>query len=76
VDIFAEGDPAAKRYAQLVDALGTVPTLTAIESAVLARLVSWSTGDDIAILARAIRKARRDAFELGELHAEAEGGAE
>jgi hypothetical protein len=77
VDIFAEGDPAAKRYEQLVDALGTAPTLTAIESAVLARLVSWSTGDDIAILTRAIRKARRDAFDLGRLNAqaEAEGGA-
>jgi hypothetical protein len=72
MDSFAEGDPAAKRYAQLTDALGVTPTLTAIEIAVLVRLVSWSTADDILILSRMIRRSRRDAFEVGRLNAQAE----
>jgi hypothetical protein len=78
VDSFAEGDPAAKRYAQLVDALAIGSTFTAIEIAVIVRLVSWSTADDILILSRIVRRSRRDAFEVGRLnaHAEAEGGAE
>jgi hypothetical protein len=36
--------------ARLPDALGVTRTLTAIEQTVIARLVSWSTADDIAIL--------------------------
>ena len=78
MDSFAEGDPAAKRYAQLTDALSVTPTLTAIEIAVLVRLVSWSTADDILMLSRMIRRSRRDAFEAGRLNAQAasEGGTE
>jgi hypothetical protein len=78
VDSFAEGDPAAKRYAQLTDALSVTSTLTAIEQAVLVRLVSWSTADDILILSRIIRRSRRDAFEVGRLNpqADSEGGTE
>jgi hypothetical protein len=78
VDSFAEGDPAAKRYAQLTDALSVTPTLTAIEIATIVRLVSWSTADDVLILSRIIRRSRRDAFEVGRLNAqtEAEGDTE
>jgi hypothetical protein len=72
VDSFAEGDPAAKRYAQLTDALSVSPTLTAIEIAVLVRLVSWSTADDVLILSRMIRRSRRDAFEVGRTAGRAE----
>ncbi len=72
MDSFAEGDPAAKRYAQLVDALAIGPTFTAIEIAVIVRLVSWSTADDILILSRIVRRSRRDAFEVGRLNAKAE----
>jgi hypothetical protein len=79
VDHFAEGDPAARRYAQLTDALSVTATLTAVEIAVLVRLVSWSTADDILILSRMVRRSRKDAFEggrtAGRAEAEAEGGA-
>ncbi len=50
MDSFAEGDPAAKRYAQLVDALAIGPTFTVIEIEVIVRLVSWTSADDILIL--------------------------
>jgi hypothetical protein len=72
MDHFAEGDPAARRYAQLTDALSVTPTLTAIEIAVLVRLVSWSTADDVLILSRMIRRSRRDAFEVGRTAGRAE----
>jgi hypothetical protein len=74
---FAEGDPAAKRYAQLLDALAIGQTFTAIEIAVIVRLVSWSTADDILILSRIVRRSRRDAVEVGRTvgRAEVEGGA-
>ncbi len=78
MDSFAEGDPAVRRYAQLVDALAIGPTFTAIEIAVIVRLVSWSTADDILILSRIIRRSRTEAFEVGRLNAnaDAEGGTE
>jgi hypothetical protein len=50
-------DPAYERFELLVDALGN-PALSGYESAALARLVSWSTADDIGALARLIRQAR------------------
>jgi hypothetical protein len=40
----------------------------------LARIVSWATPDDCAALTRLVRKARRDAFEVGKLNAEHEAG--
>ena len=71
-------DPAFQRYEQLVDALGLAPTMTAFENAAVARIVAWATPEDCAALTRLVRKARRDAFEVGRLHAqaEAEGGTE
>jgi hypothetical protein len=51
-----EGDPAAERFETLTAALGH-PVLSAYEAAVLVRLVSWSTADDIGALARIIRAA-------------------
>jgi hypothetical protein len=61
-----------------VDALGTGPTHSAYEQAALARIAAWASPDDCAALIRLVRKARRDAFELGRLNAqaEAEGGTE
>lgn len=61
-----------------MDALGTGPTQSAYESAALARIVSWATPEDCAALTRLVRKARRDAFEVGRLNAqtEAEGDIE
>jgi hypothetical protein len=70
-------DPAFQRYERLVDALGTGPVHTAYESAALARIVAWASPDDCAALTRLVRKARRDAFEVGRLNAQqeaAEGG--
>jgi hypothetical protein len=70
-------DPAFQRYERLVDALGTGPTHSAFENAALARIVAWATPDDCAALTRLVRKARRDAFDLGRLNAKAdpeEGG--
>jgi transcriptional regulator with XRE-family HTH domain len=55
---------------------GTGPVHTAYESAALARIVSWATPDECAALTRLVRKARRDAFEVGKLHAEHEAGKE
>ena len=71
-------DPAFQRYEGLVDALGTGPTHTAFEQAALARIVSWASPEDCAALTRLVRKARRDAFEVGRLNAqtEAEGDTE
>jgi hypothetical protein len=67
-------DPAFQRYERLVDALGTGPTHSAYEQAALARIVSWATPEDCAALIRLVRKARRDAFEVGRLNAHAEHG--
>jgi hypothetical protein len=58
-------DPAFQRYERLVDALGTGPTHSAYEQAALARIVAWATPDDCATLTRLVRKARRDAFDVG-----------
>jgi hypothetical protein len=73
-NILMPEDPAFQRYERLVDALGTGPTHTAFESAALARIVSWSSPEDCAALTRLVRKARRDAFEVGKLQAEHEAG--
>jgi hypothetical protein len=61
-----------------VDALGTGSTHSAYESATLARIVASASPEDCAALTRLVRKARRDAFEVGRLNAQAEagGGAE
>jgi hypothetical protein len=69
-------DPAFQRFDRLVDALGLAPTMTAYENAAVARIVSWSSQEDCAALTRLVRKARREAFEVGRLNAkaEAEGG--
>jgi hypothetical protein len=77
-NILMPEDPAFQRYERLVDALGTGPTHSAYEQAALARIVAWATPDDCAALTRLVRKARRDAFDLGRLNAqaEAEGGTE
>lgn len=56
-----------------MDALGLAPTMTAYENAAVARIVSWSSPEDCAALTRLVRKARRDAFELGRLNAQQEG---
>jgi hypothetical protein len=71
-NILMPEDPAYQRYERLVDALGTGPTHSAYESAALARIVSWSSPEDCAALTRLVRKARRDAFDLGRLTAQAE----
>jgi hypothetical protein len=75
-DILMPEDPAFQRYERLVDALGTGPVHTAYESAALARIVAWASPDDCAALTRLVRKARRDAFEVGKLNAKAEHEAE
>lgn len=66
-------DPAHQRFERLMDALGLAPTMTAYENAAVARIVSWSSPEDCAALTRLVRKARRDAFELGRLNAQQEG---
>jgi hypothetical protein len=71
-NILTPEDPAFQRYERLVDALGTGPTHTAYESAALARIVAWASADDCAALTRLVRKARRDAYEVGRLNAQAE----
>jgi hypothetical protein len=75
-NILMPEDPAFQRYERLVDALGTGPTHSAYEQAAVARIVAWATPDDCAALTRLVRKARRDAFEVGRTagRAEAEGG--
>lgn len=77
-NILQPEDPAFQRYERLVDALGTGPTHSAYEQAALARIVAWASIDDCAALTRLVRKARRDAFDLGRLNAkaEAEGDSE
>jgi hypothetical protein len=65
-------DPAFQRYERLVDALGTGPVHTAYESAALARIVAWASPDDCTALIRLVRKARRDAFEVGRTGGRAE----
>jgi hypothetical protein len=50
-----EGDSARSRYTVLIDALGEEPT-EAHARATLARLVSWSTDDDITLLGYLIRR--------------------
>jgi hypothetical protein len=67
-------DPAFQRFERLVDALGLAPTMTAHENAAVARIVSWSSPEDCAALTRLVRKARRDAFEVGRLNAQQEAG--
>jgi hypothetical protein len=64
-NILMPEDPAFQRFERLVDALGTGPVHSAYESAALARIVSWSSPEDCAALTRLVRKARRDAFEVG-----------
>jgi hypothetical protein len=77
-NILMPEDPAYQRYERLVDALGTGPTHSAYEQAALARIVAWASPEDCAALTRLVRKARRDAFDLGRLNAkaQAEGDAE
>jgi hypothetical protein len=67
-------DPAFQRYERLVDArtAGTGPTRSAYEQAALARIVAWASADDCAALTRLVRKARRDAFDIGRLAGRAE----
>jgi hypothetical protein len=71
-------DPAFQRYERLVDALGLGPTMTTYEQTCLALIVAWATPEDCAALTWLVRKARRDAFEVGRLTAlaEAEGDIE
>jgi hypothetical protein len=52
-------DPAARRFEALVDALGN-PALSGYESAALARVVSWSSDEDIAALVRLVNQARTE----------------
>jgi hypothetical protein len=77
-NILMPKDPAFQRVERLVDALGTGPTHSAYESAALAHILAWTSAEDCAALTRLVRKARRDAFEVGRLNAqaEAEGGTE
>jgi hypothetical protein len=65
-------DPAFQGYERLVDALGTGPTHSAYEQAALARIVAWASPEDCAALTRLVRKARRDAFDIGKLAGRAE----
>jgi hypothetical protein len=71
---------AGRRRAALTaaQALGTGPTHSAYEQAALARIVAWASPEDCAALTRLVRKARRDAFEVGRVNAqtEAEGDTE
>jgi hypothetical protein len=53
-------DPAAARFEALVAALGN-PALSGYESAALARIVPWSSDDDIAVLVRLVKQARETA---------------
>jgi hypothetical protein len=71
-NILMPEDPAFQRYERLVDALGIAPTMTAYEQAAVARIVSWATPEDCKVLTRLVRKARRDAFDVGRLNAQAE----
>jgi hypothetical protein len=64
-NILMPEDPAFQRYGRLVDGLGTGPVHTAYKSAALARIVSWASPEDCTALTRLVRKARRDAFEVG-----------
>jgi hypothetical protein len=73
-NILMPEDPAFQRWRKLVDALGLASTMTAFENAATARIVAWATPDDCTALTRLVRGARRDAFELGRLNAQAEGG--
>jgi hypothetical protein len=77
-NILMPEDPAFQRWRKLIDALGTGPTMTAFENAATARIVAWASADDCTALTRLVRKARRDAFEVGKLNAKAEakGGTE
>jgi hypothetical protein len=40
----------------------------------LVQVVAWASPEDCAALTRLVRKARRDAFDLSRLNAQAEGG--
>jgi hypothetical protein len=71
-NILMPEDPAFQRFERLVDALGTGPTHSAYESAALARIVAWASPEDCVAVTRLVRKARRDAFEVGRLNAQAE----
>jgi hypothetical protein len=63
-------DPAFQRYERLVDALGTGHS--AYEQAALAHIVAWASPEDCAALRGLVRKARRDAFDVGRLAGRAE----
>jgi hypothetical protein len=52
-------DPAAERFDALVTALGN-PALSGYEAACLARIVSWSSDEDIKALARLVHQARTE----------------
>jgi hypothetical protein len=52
-------DPAAARFEALITALGN-PAISGYESAALARIVSWSTEEDVAVLVRLVRQARAE----------------
>jgi hypothetical protein len=50
-------DPASQRFEALVAALGN-PALSGYEAACLARIVSWSSDEDIKALVRLVHQAR------------------
>jgi hypothetical protein len=56
-------DPAAARFEALITALGN-PAISGYESAALARIVSWSTDEDVQALVRLIRLAREEGGDL------------
>ena len=53
-------DPASRRFEELVAALGN-PAMSGYETAALARIVSWSSDDDVAALVRLVKQARENA---------------
>jgi hypothetical protein len=55
-------DPAAERFEALVAALGH-PAISGYESAALARIVSWSSDEDIAALVRLVHQARTEGMD-------------
>jgi hypothetical protein len=60
VNTILSEDPASERFEALVAALGN-PALSGYESAALARIVSWSSDEDIKALVRLVRQARSEA---------------
>ncbi len=55
-------DPASRRFEALITALGN-PAISGYESAALARIVSWSSDEDVAALARLVKQARTEGGE-------------